>query len=157
MFSLFNKNKSDFICPARGIIKSLENVEDEVFSSKALGDGFAVTPSTGEVYSPFDGTIEMIFPTLHAIGLKNKQGIEVLVHIGVDTVSLEGKGFTQVVKEGDKIKAGDLIAKFNLDEIRELVPSTDIMFIFTNGESCKINNVNNEVSEKEENIIEINK
>ena len=82
--------------PAKGIVRDLSKVPDEAFSAKYLGDGFIVEPSNGEVYSPVEGEVAMIFPTLHAVGLKCSDGIEVLVHIGVDTVKLRGRGFSRL-------------------------------------------------------------
>ncbi|WP_315110278.1 PTS glucose transporter subunit IIA [Clostridium intestinale] len=138
MFGFLKKSKLKIFSPARGILKSITEVEDEAFRSKALGDGFAIEPRDGEVYSPIDGVVEMIFPTLHALGIKSNDNAEILIHIGTETVELNGQGFEAFVKEGQKVKAGDLLIKFDIDEVKEKVPSTDVMVVFTNGETCEL-------------------
>lgn len=157
MFNLFKKKEEQFLSPASGKLKNITDVDDEVFSAKSLGDGFAIEPKVGEVYSPITGTVSMIFPTLHAIGLINANGMELLIHIGVDSVNLDGEGFEVLVKEGQNIKAGKLISKFDLDSIKGKIPSTDIMFIFTSGEVCEVNKNGMQVEAKEENIVKIQK
>lgn len=138
MFNLFNKEKFKIVSPADGKLKPITAVIDEVFSSKALGDGFAIEPKQGAVYSPIAGEVSMVFPTLHAIGLKAKNGVEILIHIGVDTVKLEGKGFKVFVRQGQKIKIGDKLLEFDIEEIKNKVPSTDIIVVFSSGEICEI-------------------
>lgn len=83
-----------------------------------MGKGFAVIPSEGKVYAPFDGTVEALFNTKHAVGLKSKNGLEVLIHIGLDTVDLEGKYYNNLVKQGDEIHAGQLLLEFDIDKIK---------------------------------------
>lgn len=121
-------------CPVKGKRKLLENVNDEAFSQKMLGDGIAVVPSIGEVFSPVDGEVTMIFPTNHAIGLKSDDGIEVLIHIGIDTVELNGDGFYSHVKQGDKVEAGSPLLSFDLNKISSQYES-DVMVIITNTSS----------------------
>lgn len=157
MFNLFKKKDGEFLCPASGRLKNLSESIDEVFASKSLGDGFIIEPTEGEIYSPVSGKVSMTFPTLHAIALTDKNGMELLIHIGVDTVKLRGEGFESLVEEGQTVKEGQLISKFDLEKIKDKVPSTDIMFIFTSGEECKINKSGMEVSAKEKNIITIEK
>ena len=96
----------------------MEQVPDEVFSVKALGDGFAVKNHNGEVYSPVDGVITNIFPTKHAIGIETREGHQILIHMGIDTVDLQGKPFTIKVQEGQSIKHGDFLAKMDTEEIK---------------------------------------
>ena len=84
-----------------------------------LGKGLAIIPSEGKVYAPFDGTVEALFATKHAIGLKSESGIEVLIHIGIDTVKLEGKGFTSHIAQGDMVKKGQLLVEFDISFIKE--------------------------------------
>ena len=112
------KSKLKLYSPARGNILPMEQVPDEVFSGKALGDGFAVKNHNGEVYSPVDGVITNIFPTKHAIGIETREGHQILIHMGIDTVNLQGKPFTIKVQEGQSIKHGDFLAKMDTEEIK---------------------------------------
>jgi len=155
MFNFFKKSKFKVVSPSKGILRELSEVPDEVFSAKYLGDGFIVEPSNGEVYSPVEGEITMIFPTLHAVGLKCSNGIEVLVHIGVDTVKLEGEGFQAFVVKGQKVKAGELLIKFDLETIKDKVPSMAIIVIFTSGEICEITKSEQLVNNGENDIVNI--
>lgn len=109
--------------PVSGVAYSLRDVPDEGFASKMMGDGMAVCPESPEVYAPCDGTVEFVFPTKHAIGLKTKEGVSLLIHIGIDTVKLDGKGFEVVVAEGYTVKAGELIMKLDIDYISKNAPS----------------------------------
>lgn len=112
------KSNLKLYSPARGNILLMEQVPDEVFSGKALGDGFAVKNHNGEVYSPVDGLITNIFPTKHAIGIETREGHQILIHMGIDTVDLQGKPFTIKVQEGQSIKHGDFLAKMDTEEIK---------------------------------------
>ncbi|MFL6561685.1 MAG: glucose PTS transporter subunit IIA, partial [Bacillus sp. (in: firmicutes)] len=125
-------SEKEFIMPVEGEIIPLSEVPDQVFSQKMMGDGFGIVPAKGSVISPVDGVIMNVFPTKHAIGIKSKQGYEILIHVGVDTVHLKGEGFTVFVKEGEQIKKGQEILKFDLDFIKKSAPSTVIPIIFTN-------------------------
>ncbi len=122
---------------ADGQVVALEQVEDPVFAQKMMGDGFAVEPANGNIVSPVTGTVSSIFPTKHALGLVTDSGLEVLVHIGLDTVSLEGKPFTVHVFEGQKVVAGDLLVTADLDAIREAGRKTSTVVVFTNGDVLK--------------------
>ncbi|MFR9148603.1 MAG: glucose PTS transporter subunit IIA [Hungatella sp.] len=104
--------------PVPGKVVSITEVPDETFSSGMLGKGFAVEPSEGKVYAPFDGECTTIFETLHAMGLTSDQGVSLLIHVGLETVSLDGKPFTAHIKSGDPIKKGQLLLEFDMDEIR---------------------------------------
>lgn len=112
------KSNLELYSPAKGNILPMEQVPDEVFSGKALGDGFAVKNHNGEVYSPVDGVITNIFPTKHAIGIETREGHQILIHMGIDTVNLQGKPFTIKVQEGQSIKHGDFLAKMDTEEIK---------------------------------------
>lgn len=112
------KSNLELYSPAKGNILPMEQVPDEVFSGKALGDGFAVKNHNGEVYSPVDGVITNIFPTKHAIGIETREGHQILIHMGIDTVDLQGKPFTIKVQEGQSIKHGDFLAKMDTEEIK---------------------------------------
>ena len=127
----------DVYSVADGQVVALEQVEDPVFAQKMMGDGFAVEPTNGNIVSPVTGTVSSIFPTKHALGLVTDSGLEVLVHIGLDTVSLEGKPFTVHVSEGQKVVAGDLLVTADLDAIREAGRKTSTVVVFTNGDVLK--------------------
>ena len=122
---------------ADGQVIALEQVKDPVFAQKMMGDGFAVEPANGNIVSPVTGTVSSIFPTKHALGLVTDSGLEVLVHIGLDTVSLEGKPFTVHVSEGQKVAAGDLLVTADLDAIRAAGRETSTVVVFTNGDAIK--------------------
>ena len=122
---------------ADGEVIALEQVKDPVFSQKMMGDGFAVEPTNGNIVSPVSGTVSSIFPTKHALGLVTEAGLEVLVHIGLDTVSLEGKPFTVHVAEGQKVAAGDLLVTADLDAIREAGRETSTIVVFTNADAIQ--------------------
>lgn len=137
-----NQVKSnDFLIPVSGQLISLDQVPDEVFSQKMMGDGFAIDPENGEVFSPVDGLVTGVFPTKHAISLKDNSGVEILIHFGLDTVNLNGKGFTTYVEEGSIVKAGDLLLKADIDEIKDKVPSIimPVIFVNLNGKTFKYN------------------
>lgn len=122
--------------PIKGKIVKLENVLDEAFSSGAVGKGIAIEPSEdGKVFAPFDGVIETAFPTKHAIGLTSDKGVELLIHIGMDTVKLDGKYFTSHIEEGQKIKKGDLLMEFDTEKIKEEGYSVITPIVITNFEN----------------------
>ena len=122
---------------ADGQVITIENVKDPVFSQKMMGDGFAVEPENGHIVSPVAGKITSIFPTKHALGLVTENGLEVLVHIGLDTVSLEGKPFEVKVSEGQTVAAGDLLVEADLDAIHEAGRETTTVVVFTNADAIK--------------------
>ncbi|HDF7427270.1 TPA: PTS transporter subunit IIABC [Staphylococcus aureus] len=119
--------------PLTGEVTLLSEVPDQVFSEKMMGDGIAIKPSQGEVRAPFNGKVQMIFPTKHAIGLVSDSGLELLIHIGLDTVKLNGEGFTLHVEEGQEVKQGDLLINFDLDYIRNHAKSDITPIIVTQG------------------------
>ncbi|HGO1800412.1 TPA: glucose-specific PTS transporter subunit IIBC [Staphylococcus aureus] len=119
--------------PLTGEVTPLSEVPDQVFSEKMMGEGIAIKPSQGEVRAPFNGKIQMIFPTKHAIGLVSDSGLELLIHIGLDTVKLNGEGFTLHVEEGQEVKQGDLLINFDLDYIRNHAKSDITPIIVTQG------------------------
>lgn len=114
----YNK-KEELVAPINGQVVPLSDVKDEVFSSGSMGKGIAIEPQEGKVCSPLDGEVVMVFPTGHAIGLKSTNGAEVMIHIGMDTVELEGKGFTTLVKKGQAVKKGDPLIKFDMEAIKK--------------------------------------
>lgn len=124
----FDKNESDKIdrkerktekisSPLKGEVIALSDVQDEAFSSGALGLGAAVDPKEGVLYAPADGTISVFFPTGHAIGMTTDDGVELLIHVGMDTVQLEGKGFRPFAKEGDRVTKGQKLLEFDMELI----------------------------------------
>ncbi|MCI8742846.1 MAG: PTS transporter subunit EIIC [Lachnospiraceae bacterium] len=117
--------------PFSGRVQSIEHAPDVTFAQKMIGDGYMVMPTDGQVLAPCDGQVAFVFPTNHAVGLKASDGTEFMLHIGVDTVKLEGKGFEALVKEGDQVKKGDKIMQFDLDYIREHAVSEACMIIYT--------------------------
>ncbi|UXT30631.1 glucose-specific PTS transporter subunit IIBC [Staphylococcus aureus] len=119
--------------PLTGEVTPLSEVPDQVFSEKMMGDGIAIKPSQGEVRAPFNSKVQMIFPTKHAIGLVSDSGLELLIHIGLDTVKLNGEGFTLHVEEGQEVKQGDLLINFDLDYIRNHAKSDITPIIVTQG------------------------
>ncbi|MBX8937808.1 PTS glucose transporter subunit IIA [Enterococcus gilvus] len=127
----FNK-KSLVYSPAKGLVKSIAKVNDEMFSTKALGDGFTVEPADGTITAPVNGTVTSIFPTKHAISLKGKNGLDVLLHIGIDTVELNGSGFTIKVEEGEKVTGDTVLAEVDFDFLQAEGKDTDVMVVFTN-------------------------
>lgn len=129
---------SDVYSPVNGKAVELENVPDQVFSEKMMGDGIAVEPSEGVIRAPFDGEVATDFPTKHALGLLNEHGLEVLIHVGLDTVNLKGEGFTLHVKTGDTFKKGDVLLEFDLDYIKEHAKSTITPVIITGPSNVEI-------------------
>ncbi|WP_375178536.1 glucose PTS transporter subunit IIA [Enterococcus rotai] len=125
-------NEVDLHATAKGNYIPLENVPDEVFSTKMMGDGFAIDSVDGTVFSPVSGTVTTIFPSKHAIGIKTANGIEVLVHMGIDTVALAGKGFELFVKVGDKVSTDSKIAQMDIAYIRSQGKETMIIVVITN-------------------------
>lgn len=126
-----NKNVELFN-PVDGDVIPIEEVSDPVFSQKMMGDGFGVEPDNGQVYSPVAGKVVSVFPTKHAVGLELDNGVEVLVHIGVDTVELEGGPFEIHVSEGDKVTSETLLATVDLDGVTEAGKDNTVIIVFTN-------------------------
>lgn len=120
MFNIFKKKKQNqLMAPVDGTLVKIEDVSDEVFSTKVMGDGFAVKPSSDIVVSPIAGEITNIFPTKHAISITSDNGIEILLHLGIDTVELNGEPFDVLVQQGQKVSAGDELVKIDRDMIKE--------------------------------------
>ena len=142
----------EFAAPVAGRIMPITEVADQVFSSKAMGDGVAIDPTDGKVYAPFSGEITVAFPTGHAYGLKAANGREVLIHIGMDTVELDGKGFKPAVRQGDIVRQGDLLTEVDLDYIRKQGKPVVTPIVFTDGAKVSLNKTG-KVSAKEKNIV----
>lgn len=150
MWNLFkSKKKKTIVSPVQGKVIDLSNVKDEAFASKAMGDGFAIEPSSDMFVSPIDGTIAALFPTGHAFGITNDD-MEIIVHIGIDTVELQGNGFHSYVKQGDLVKKGDPIIKADIASIKQQGYDVTTMVIFTDGNQPNIHKINEQVKEGEE-------
>ena len=111
-------NGNVLLSPLNGSVKALSDIEDAAFSTGALGNGLAILPSEGKLVSPVDGEIVTLFKTKHAVGIKSDSGIEILIHVGMDTVKLEGKYFNALVKQGDHVKKGDVLLEFDIEAIK---------------------------------------
>ena len=125
-------DNENIAAPVDGQVKDLGDVNDQVFSTKLLGDGAAIVPSDGTVYSPVDGQVTVAYETKHAYGLKSKDGAEVLIHIGIDTVNLKGEGFESFVKQGQTVKAGDKLGTVDLAKVKAEGYDTTVMVVVTN-------------------------
>lgn len=152
-----NITSSEVVAPMSGKIIPIEEVPDAVFAGKMLGDGFAMIPEDGEVVSPVNGSVVNIFPTKHAIGILSDGGVEIIVHIGIDTVKLKGEGFEALVEEGDVIEAGQPIFNIDLDFISKNATSIITPIAFTNlpGKTVTLSKKGN-VKKGDKNIIQIN-
>ena len=122
----------------KGKVLPLSKVEDQVFSQGLMGQGFAVELEDGKVVAPFSGEIVMTFPTKHAYGIKREDGLEVLIHIGMDTVQLNGEGFECLVEKGDYVKQGDVLAIVDLDYIRQHEKSLVSPVVITSGQNISL-------------------
>ncbi|UFT99997.1 PTS glucose transporter subunit IIA [Radiobacillus kanasensis] len=133
---LFGKNdapkEEKVVAPVSGKVVPLSEVPDPTFSEKMMGDGVAIIPSEGKIVSPVDGKILQVFPTKHAVGIESKAGVEYLIHIGLETVSLNGEGFEAHVSQGDKVSSGDPLITVDLDIISEKASSTITPIVITN-------------------------
>ncbi|HFR3426096.1 TPA: PTS system trehalose-specific EIIBC component [Streptococcus suis] len=130
--SVSSGEKSDLISPLTGQAKELSQATDPVFASGVMGQGVLIDPSEGLLVAPVDGEVSVLFPTNHAVGITAANGLELLMHIGMDTVSLEGRGFTAHVKQGDKVKAGEKLISFDIDVIKAAGLVTETPVIVTN-------------------------
>lgn len=130
--------QAEFSAPITGNVIPMEQVPDPAFSQKMMGDGFAIEPTEGVVQSPVDGIVEVVFPTGHAVGLRSDDGSEILIHLGIDTVELNGKGFEVSVKQGDRVKSGDVLVKVDLDYVKSAGKKTVSPVIFTSGEKITL-------------------
>ena len=139
---LFGKGKEvnkeiQIYAPLTGEYVKIEDIPDPVFAQKMMGEGFGINPSEGEVVSPIEGKVDNVFPTKHAIGLKADTGLELLVHIGLDTVQLDGQGFEILVNSGDTVKVGDPLLKFDLEYIRKNAKDVISPIIITNSDQTE--------------------
>lgn len=133
MFGFLKKDGNEVAAPVTGTCIRIEEVPDPVFSTKVMGDGFAVIPDKDTAVAPMSGEIVMIAETGHAFGMKAKNGVELLVHIGLDTVALNGEGFTLLANQGSKVKMGDPVIRFDKKSMEEKGINMTTMVVFTGG------------------------
>ncbi|MGX0195172.1 PTS sugar transporter subunit IIA [Staphylococcus haemolyticus] len=144
---LFGKGKEvnkeiEIYAPLTGEYINIEDIPDPVFAQKMMGEGFGINPTEGEVVSPIEGKVDNVFPTKHAIGLKADNGLEILVHIGLDTVQLDGQGFEILVSSGDTVQVGDPLLKFDLEYISNNAKDVISPIIITNSDQTESIHVN---------------
>jgi PTS system IIA component, Glc family (TC 4.A.1) len=157
MFNIFKKNCKKLLikAPVDGDIVDIVEVPDEVFAQKLVGDGVAVNPKSDIFVSPVNGVITTVFPTKHAIGIKTLEGIEIMIHVGVDTVKLNGEGFTTFINEGDKVKVGDKLLQINRSVLESKAKSLISPIIITNmGKIKEFKKIIGNVTAGETDIIE---
>ena len=161
-----DKNKSEspvitgqeVLSPLSGEILPIEKALDAVFASKIMGEGVAIMPETTEIVAPFDGKVETLFPTKHAIGIISDSGAEILIHVGINTVDLKGDGFKTFVKQGERITKGQKLLAFNKEAIEKAGYSTQTMVVVTNTSQYKtITKHDNQFSKAGDLIIELEK
>ncbi|MCA0970913.1 N-acetylglucosamine-specific PTS transporter subunit IIBC [Halobacillus litoralis] len=131
-------DKASFVLPATGEVIPLSEVPDQVFAQGMMGQGFAIDPTDGVIHSPVDGEVLNVFPTKHAVGLKTADGLEILIHIGLDTVKLDGQGFESLVSDGQAVEKGTPLIRVDLDFVKENAPSVVTPVIFTNLENEQV-------------------
>lgn len=133
----FKKKEVEIVSPMKGQLISIKDVPDATFSEEMVGKGLAILPEENEIYSPVAGKITTVFITGHAVGITTKEGIDLLIHIGMDTVNLKGEGFEVKVKDGDHIKAGDLLIVADFDKLKEKGYSLETPVIICNPDQFK--------------------
>ncbi|MBU3182338.1 PTS sugar transporter subunit IIA [Clostridium psychrophilum] len=149
-----SKEKSEiFIIPISGEIINLDDVADEVFSQRMMGDGFAIEPENGVLFSPVDGIITSVFPTKHAITIRSNCGVDILIHFGLDTVNLKGEGFNVYVEQGNSVSAGDKLLEVNIEEIKDKVPSIVVLIVFIELNGKKFSYNLGQVKAKDKNVV----
>ncbi|AGK98663.1 PTS sugar transporter subunit IIA [Clostridium pasteurianum] len=146
---------NEFLVPISGKIINLDDVSDDVFSKRKMGDGFAIEPEDGNVFSPVDGMVTSVFPTKHGISIKSNSGLEILIHFGLNTVALKGEGFNLYTKEGAVVKAGDLILKVDIEEVKKKIPSIVVPIIFLEADNKAFTFKTGYVKAKEKDVIKI--
>jgi len=134
LFSKTKKSPLQLTTPMKGQIIDITEVPDAVFSNKYVGDGVAVYPTEGKVYSPVNGEVLLVAETGHAIGIKTKEGFEILIHVGLDTVNMNGKGFENLISEGDQVIKGQLLMNFDLELVKAQAKSTVSPIVISNME-----------------------
>jgi sugar PTS system EIIA component len=137
VFSFLKKGKLKVYAPVHGSIIQLEEVPDPVFSQKMMGEGIAMVPSGGNVHSPVNGTVILIAATKHALGIRAEDGTEILIHVGLETVALNGKGFRVTINQGDKVSIGQKLLEVDWEYINKNAKSIVTPIVITNSQDGK--------------------
>lgn len=163
--NLFKKDKENentstnasnkVLVPITGIVSSVKECQDPVFAGEMVGKGSLIIPSEGKVYSPVDGEISMIADSKHALGITSNTGLEILIHIGLDTVELNGEPYTSHVSQGQKVKAGDLLMEFDIEKIKASGKAVESPVIITNADDKEINLLANGQTNHGEELMEV--
>lgn len=161
--NLFKKDKENentnysnkVLVPITGIVSSVKECQDPVFAGEMVGKGSLILPSEGKVYSPVDGEISMVADSKHALGITSNTGLEILIHIGLDTVELNGEPYTSHVSQGQKVKAGDLLMEFDIEKIKAGGKSVESPVIITNADDKEINLLANGQTNHGEALMEV--
>lgn len=163
--NLFKKDKENentstnssnkVLVPITGIVSSVKECQDPVFAGEMVGKGSLILPSEGKVYSPCDGEISMVADSKHALGITSNTGLEILIHIGLDTVELNGEPYTSHVSQGQKIKAGDLLMEFDIEKIKASGKAVESPVIITNADDKEINLLANGQTNHGEALMEV--
>lgn len=138
MFGLFKSKSKEINTPVNGEVVDLKEVSDPVFSDKMMGEGFAAKPSDGKICAPIKGTVKSVFPSLHALTLEAEDGLDILIHIGLDTVELNGNGFSSSISEGQKVKAGDPLVQVDLGFLAENKKDDIVIVVFPEMKDKKV-------------------
>ena len=139
MFGIFKKKKTDIFSPVAGEVIGIDQVSDPVFSQKMMGEGFAVKPSNGEITAPVSGVVKSIFPTKHALIIETDNKVGLLLHIGIDTVALEGAGFQALVEAGQKVSAKEPILQVDLNLLKKEGKDDVVMVVFPEEKDIQLN------------------
>jgi len=156
MFGFLKRKQQEIFSPVDGQVVDIDTVPDEVFSQKMVGDGVALKPINGIFCAPIDGRVSKIFSTNHAFSIKNDKDLEVMVHIGLETVALNGKGFQRIVEEGDKVNAGDPVIKADLDYIAKHAKDTITPVIVSDGSEVSKIEKKLRIAKQGDTIMEVN-
>lgn len=143
-FDLETIKPESITSPLKGNVVALSDVNEPLFATYTIGKGIAIQPSEGKVYAPADGVVTTLFPTQHAIGITSKNGAEILIYVGIDTVKLNGQYYQSHVQQGDQVKQGDLLLEFDIESIQQSGFETITPIVITNTEEYATINVTNE-------------
>lgn len=152
-----NVNLMSLKSPISGEVINITQTKDLVFSSEALGKGVGILPNSNTIVAPIDGEVVNLFPTKHAIGIKSYNGIEILIHIGIETVELNGQFFSESVRQGDKIKQGDKLIDVDFEQIKNAGYDTTVLMVVTNSDDYKNVIVHTGSKSTEDIVLEVTK